>query len=74
MIPPYFLQIAVGIYIIEIIFILTVALVTLDAGKDPLREKYDLSKNLKTGMFLYLITALLSVAVLTLLAAFAVNF
>src|SRR3989338_4784393 len=39
MIPPYFLQIAIGIYIVEIIFILTGALVTVDAGKDTLREK-----------------------------------
>ncbi|MDP3881509.1 MAG: hypothetical protein Q8Q31_01385 [Nanoarchaeota archaeon] len=74
MIPPYFLQLAVGTYIIEIIFILTIALVTLDAGKDPLREKYDLSKNLKTGIFLYLLTALFSIVVLTMLAAFAINF
>jgi len=74
MIPPYFLQLAVGIYIIEIIFIMTLTLVTLDAGKDPLREKYDLAKNLKTGIILYLITATFSIITLTMLAAFAINF
>ena len=37
MIPPYFLQISVGIYLIEIIFILTAALVTVESGKDLLK-------------------------------------
>lgn len=69
MIPPYFIQISIGLYIIEIIFILTAALVTVDAGKDVLREKYELAKNLKRGTLLYLATALVSVLALTLLAA-----
>jgi len=57
MIPPYFIQVSIGLYIVEIIFILSSALVTIDAGKDPLKEKYELSKNLKRGVYLYLITA-----------------
>ena len=68
MIPPYFLQIVVGIYIIEIIFILTSALVTVDSGRDPLKEKSDLSKYLKSGISLYILTALISVVVLAILA------
>jgi len=68
MIPPYFLQIVVGLYIIEIIFILTSALVTVDAGRDPLKEKSDLSKYLKTGISLYILTALIAVVVLAVLA------
>ncbi len=73
MIPPYFIQASIGIYIIEIIFILTIALVTVDAGKDPLKEKYELSKNLKRGIFLYLATALVSILALTLLASIALS-
>ncbi len=68
MIPPYFLQITVGLYIVEIIFILTSALVTVDAGRDPLREKNELSKYLKRGILLYLITALISIVALSILA------
>ncbi|PIN89133.1 hypothetical protein COU60_04685 [Candidatus Pacearchaeota archaeon CG10_big_fil_rev_8_21_14_0_10_34_76] len=68
MIPPYFIQASVGLYIIEIIFILTIALVTVDGGKDVLREKYDLSRNLQRGLFLYLITSLVAIIALTLLA------
>lgn len=68
MVPPYFLQISVGLYILEIIFILTGALVTVDAGKDTLREKYELSRNLRRGIILYLITAFVSVTALSILA------
>ncbi len=73
MIPPYFLQLAVSIYIIEIVFILTKALVTVDAGKDPLREKYDLSRNLRTGIFLYLATAFVTILALSILASIALG-
>jgi len=69
MIPPYFIQASVGIYIVEVIFILTAALVTVDSGKDPLREKYELAKNLRRGITIYLITALLSIVSLSVLAA-----
>ncbi|MBX4211929.1 hypothetical protein KW787_00535 [Candidatus Pacearchaeota archaeon] len=68
MIPPYFLQGIIGLYIVEIVFILTAALVTVDAGKDTLKEKYEISRNLKTGISLYIITALLATLALTTLA------
>ena len=73
MIPPYFLQLSIGVYIIEIIFILSSALVTIDSGKDILKEKYDLSRNLKAGIILYLITAFLSIFALGLLASFVLG-
>ncbi len=69
MIPPYFLQIAVGIYLIEIIFILTSTLVSIDSGQDKLENLYQTGLNLKKGMILYFITALLSVLVLFILAS-----
>jgi len=73
MVPPYFLQIAVGVYIIEIVFILTAALVTVDAGKDKLREKYELAKNLLRSIVLYTITSFLAIVALTVLAGIALQ-
>jgi len=73
MIPPYFLQLSIGLYLVEIIFILTAVLVTVDSGKDPLKEKSELSKNLGSGILLYLLTALSSVIALTILASFAMG-
>jgi len=72
MIPPYFLQICVGIYIIEIIFILTKALVTVDAGEDELKETYDIGKNLLAGGTLYIVVAFLAIVALSILAAVVV--
>ena len=73
MIPPYFLQIAIGIYIIEIIFILTGTLVTIDSGEDRLKKTYDISKNLIRGSIVYLITALISIIALSALAGIALG-
>lgn len=73
MIPPYFIQIAIGIYIIQITFILTKALTTIDSGKDPLKEKHELAQNLQRAIVLYTLTALLSIIALTLLASVALS-
>ncbi|MEK6906192.1 MAG: hypothetical protein AABW81_01070, partial [Nanoarchaeota archaeon] len=73
MIPPYFLQIIIGIYIIQIIFILTSTLVTIDSGEDRLEKTNKTGKNLKTGIFLYLITAFLSSFCLFVLASFVLG-
>lgn len=73
MIPPYFIQIIIGIYIIEIAFILTKALVTVDAGKDDLKETHELAENLNRGILIYALTALISITALTLLAAISLG-
>ena len=66
MIPPYFLQISIGIYIVQIIFILTGTLVAIDSGEDKLEKTHKIAMNLKKGIVLYFITALF--ATLTLFA------
>lgn len=73
MIPPYWLQIIVGIYIIEIIFILTITLVTIESGEDRLSEKSEISRMLMTGMTLYTIAAFIAIVALAALAAVAVS-
>lgn len=73
MIPPYWLQIIIGIYLIEIIIILTATLVTIESGEDRLGEKYESSKNLLTGITLYFFTALIATILLGALAIIAVG-
>jgi len=67
MIPPYYLQIIVGIYIVEIIFILTGTLVMIDSGEDKLQRTNKTGLNLKKGMSLYFITALITTLLLFVL-------
>lgn len=73
MIPPYFIQIAIGVYLIEIIYILTHALVTVDSGQDTLKEKNELSKNLSRGMLLYFFAAFIATVALTILSSIALS-
>jgi hypothetical protein len=60
MVPPYYLQIIIGIYLIQIIFILTGTLVTIDSGEDKLEKTSRIGQNLKKGIVFYFITALIA--------------
>ena len=68
-IPPYYLQIAVGIYIIQIIFILTGTLVAVDSGEDKLQKTSKTGKNLMAGGLLYFLTALIGILILSILTS-----
>lgn len=73
MMPTYWLQLAVGIYLIEIVFILTSTLVTIKSGRDELQTTSETGKNLKAGIVLYTIVAFLSILGLSLLGAVVLN-
>lgn len=61
MIPPYFLQIAVGLYLIEITFILSSTLVTINSGEDKLNQTNKTGENLKKSALLYFLISLVSI-------------
>ncbi|MCK9595591.1 hypothetical protein M0R19_00170 [Candidatus Pacearchaeota archaeon] len=73
MIPPYLLQLIVGIYLIEIIFILTGALVIIDSGEDKLEKTNKTGINLSKGIGLYVVTALLAIIALFFLTSIVVG-
>lgn len=73
MIPPYWLQIIVGIYLVEIIFILTSTLVTIEYGADELTDKAEKSKILARAIGLYIMAALISIIALAGLAAISIG-
>ncbi|MBD3252689.1 hypothetical protein GF386_03090 [Candidatus Pacearchaeota archaeon] len=73
MLPPYYIQISIGIYIVQIIFILTGTLVAVDSGDDKLKQTHDTSKNLIRGGTLYLIMALISIIALSALSSIALG-
>ena len=52
-IPTYHFQIVVGIYIIQITFILTILASGVENGADKLGERYELGKNLINSTLLY---------------------
>ncbi len=67
-VPPYYLQIAIGIYLIQIIFILTSTLVTIDSGEDKLQKTYMIAKNLVKGIGLFFVTSLVATFILFILS------
>ncbi len=69
MVPPYYLQIIIGVYLIQIIFILTSTLVTVDSGEDKLEKTNKTGKNLVRGITLYFITALIATLALFILSS-----
>jgi len=71
MIPTYWLQIVVGIYLIQIVFIMTSTLVTIKAGRDPLQTTAETGKNLKVTMILYSVVAFGAIVGLTIIGAVA---
>ncbi len=73
MIPTYWLQVVVGIYLIQIVFILTSTLVTIKAGRDPLQTTAQIGKNLKVTMTLYFIIALGAIVGLTVIGSVALS-
>lgn len=73
MIPPYWLQVVIGIYLIEIIFILSSTLVTIKSGKDDLQKTAETGRNLRSAILLYIIVASASIIGLSLIAVLALS-
>jgi len=67
-IPSYFLQLIVGLYVIEIIFLLTKLSNSIEYGSDEINEKYSLGKNLYIGGLLYFFVALFVTIIFTFLS------
>ncbi len=68
-IPTYFFQFVVGIYVFQIIFILTVLSTGIEYGADKLLERYNLGKNLIRSTILYVIIAVFITITFSLIAA-----
>ncbi|MDD5133215.1 MAG: hypothetical protein PHD81_02155 [Candidatus Nanoarchaeia archaeon] len=68
-IPSFYFQLVVGVYVVEIIYILTILANGIENGPDKLNEKYLLGKNLFRGAMLYFILAFVVIFLFNLLAS-----
>jgi len=57
-IPTYYFQMIVGIYVAQIIFILTILANNIENGADRLGEHYYLGNNLVRSMVIYFVLSL----------------
>ncbi len=72
-IPSYFFQLVVGIYVVQIVFILTILSNGIENGSDKLNERYLLGKNLIASGILYSFIALVIMLIFNLIADLVVN-
>jgi hypothetical protein len=68
-IPTYYFQIVVGIYVFQIIYILTILSNGIENGTDKLQERYLLGKNLIKGTTLYVIIAITITIIFNIIAS-----
>lgn len=67
-IPPYFFQLVVGIYIVQIIYLLTVLENGIENGSDSLNEKYLLGNNMMNSLILYCVIAAIITIIFNLIS------
>lgn len=67
-IPSYWLQMIIGVYVIEITIVLTLLMKGIEAGGDEIGKRAALSKHLYVAGILYFLIALVVTFVFTLLA------
>ncbi|MBR9700497.1 DUF2959 domain-containing protein [Candidatus Woesearchaeota archaeon] len=67
-IPTYHFQAIVGIYVVQITYILTVMVNGIENGTDILAEEYQLGKNLKHSVMLYVIISAITIVLFGLIA------
>jgi hypothetical protein len=72
-IPPYFFQLIVGLYLVEITFIMTILANYIENGVDKLNQEYLLSKNLFKSMGFYIIIAFVVTIILYFMSRGVMN-
>jgi len=69
-IPTFYFQIIVGLYVIQIIYIMTILVNGIRNGSDSLSERYMLGNNLITSTALYFTIALIVMLIFNIVASF----
>jgi hypothetical protein len=69
-IPTFYFQVIVGVYVIQIIYIMTVLVNGIRNGSDSLAERYMLGNNLMNSSVLYFLIALIVMLLFNIIASF----
>ncbi len=68
-VPAYYFQIIVGLYVVQIVYILTVLANGIENGSDKLAERYELGKNLFRSVGLYCAISFIVILMFNLVAS-----
>jgi hypothetical protein len=72
-IPTFYFQIVIGIYVVEIVYILTVLVNGIENGADNLSESYLLGRNLIKSTMLYTIISLIVMITFNIVATMVIG-
>jgi len=72
-IPTFYFQIVVGLYIVQITYLLTTMLNTIENGYDPLSGKNMLGKHVKKSGVLYTIISFVTIMLFNLIATIVIS-
>ena len=67
-VPSYYFQIIVGLYVVQITYILTILANGIENGSDKLNERYSLGQNLTKATILYCLIALTIMIIFNIIA------
>lgn len=67
--PAFYLQIVVGVYLVEVVYILTILGNGIENGVDKLNEEYSLGKNLYKSTIFYIVVSAITMLVFNALAS-----
>jgi hypothetical protein len=67
--PTYYFQLVVGIYVCQIVYVLTILQNGIENGADSVSEKYQLGKNLMRSPIIYCTITLIVMIIFNLIAA-----
>jgi len=68
-IPTYFFQIVVGLYVVQIVYVLTILGNGIENGADKLNERYTLGRNMVKSTVLYCMIASIVMIIFNLIAS-----
>ncbi|MBS3127776.1 hypothetical protein J4410_01405 [Candidatus Woesearchaeota archaeon] len=68
-IPPYYFQVVVGIYVVQIVIILTILANGIENGSDKLNERFELGNNLIKSTILYCFISFVVIALFNMIAS-----
>ncbi len=68
-IPTYYFQVIVGIYVIQVVYILTIMANGIQNGADALNERFELGKNLTKSTVLYCFIAFVIMMIFNFIAS-----
>jgi hypothetical protein len=68
LIPSYFFQVVVGIYVVQLAYILTILQNGIENGSDKINEQNLLGKNMTRSFILYAVISLIVTIIFTVMA------